>query len=181
MIRSFTYTVIAGGLLMLASMVILIWPVARAKADAAPYVIGDSICEGVMIVSGAPGYARRGARTASLRSWLYALPRGSKVAFCSGTNDAVFALVGFDTAVEEIVTAAKKKNLKLIWVGPVRSDHAWDRYSDKADTHLALRLSVAGVQYVSLRAIKFERADLARDGVHFSPRGYRRIASMVMR
>jgi lysophospholipase L1-like esterase len=150
-----------------------------AAARAEPIIIGDSICEGLAAATGKPGITRRGAVTTRLADDLRRAPRGTKVWFCASTNDAAARLTGFDAAVERVLATARAMDLTLLWIGPVRTTKSWDSYSDQADTLLALRLWAAGVRYVSLRAIKFERSELAGDGVHFSPKGYRRIAAMV--
>jgi len=144
-----------------------------------PYVVGDSICEGMASVHPAPGYIRRGAKTRDLIGWLRALPKGSAVVFCGSTNDAAERLRGFRPSVETALVVARENDLRMTWIGPVRTKRPWDRYSDQADTYLASRLAATGVRYVSLRAVKFERSELAGDGIHFTPKGYRRVARLA--
>lgn len=144
-----------------------------------PYVIGDSICEGIAYVRPAPGYVRRGAMIYDLIGWLDALPEGSPVIFCAGTNDAAARIRGVRYSVEAVISIVRAKKLRMTWIGPVRTTRPWDRHSDEIGTYLALHLAHLGVRYVSLRAIKFERSELAGDGIHFTPKGYRRIAKLA--
>jgi hypothetical protein len=178
--RAFLYTVIYGGLLLLATVAILIWPenIRRAKAETVA-AAGDSICEGVAAAAKLPYYGRRGALTLRAASDLHRIPDRAKVYFCAGTNDAADRLLGFRASMDDVISVARAKDLHLIWIGPVRTTRWWDRFADRADRLLALRLAEARIRYVSLRAIKFERDDLAGDGVHFSSRGYRRIAEVA--
>lgn len=181
MIRAFLNAVIVGGLLLLASIAVLVWPenIRRARADAATYVIGDSICEGITSVRPAPGYVRRGAMTYDLIGWLDALPHRSAVVFCAGTNDAAVQSKSLRYSVAAVLSIVRANKLRMTWIGPVRTTRPWDRHSNEADTFLALHLARAGARYVSLRAVKFERSELAGDGIHFTPKGYRRIARLA--
>lgn len=151
-----------------------------AYPDGRPIVAaGDSICEGVAAAAHLPNYAQRGARTALAAINLNRVPSGSIVYFCAGTNDGPAQLLQFEMAVDSALTAARARDLLLVWIGPVRTRLWWDRFSDQADTMLAVRLAVAGVKYVSLRAVRFRTDELSGDGIHFTPRGYRRIAALA--
>lgn len=114
-----------------------------------------------------------------LIGWLEALPSGASVVFCAGTNDAAVRSRGFRYSVAAVLSIVRAKKLRMTWIGPVRTKRPWDRHSDEIDTYLALQLARAGVRYVSLRAIKFKRSELAGDGIHFTPKGYRRIAKLA--
>lgn len=163
----------------IASLCLLGCASAQTAYTPPPYVIGDSICEGIAYVRPAPGYVRRGAMIYDLIGWLEALPSGASVVFCAGTNDAASRIRGYRYSVEAVLTVVRENKLRMTWIGPVRTTRPWDRHSDEIDTYLALHLARAGVRYVSLRAIKFERSELAGDGIHFTPKGYRRVAKLA--
>lgn len=176
LMRAFLGTVIIGGLLLLASISILVWPQSFARAaDAAIYAAGDSICVGLANAAGIKSVARAGVPTREVPVQLRVLPEGATIYLCSGTNDAPARLSGFQSAVGDAVATAKDRKQKLIWIGPMRSHLWWDRYSDHADTFLALAVP----NYVSLRSVDWRRDELARDGIHLTPKGYRRLAMMV--
>lgn len=174
--RAFMHTVIVGGLLLLASIAILVWPenIRKARADAV-HVAGDSICVGLAHAINAPSVARVGAHARDVPAQLRRIPKGAKVIACIGTNDAAARLAGFYAAVGAVLATAKERRQRLIWIGPMPTHLWWDGQSDSADTFLA----IAVPHYVSLRAIGWSRRDLVRDGIHLTRSGYRRLAEVI--
>ncbi|MGE0604582.1 MAG: hypothetical protein AB7O46_12435 [Xanthobacteraceae bacterium] len=173
--RAFCHAVIIGGLLLLVSIAILIFPasVRYAKADNL-YVAGDSHGVALAQVAGLTSVAKNGAHTRDVPAQLLRLPRGATVFLFTGTNDAAARLAGFRAAVSAVLATAKERNQNLIWIGPVRSPaYWWDSYSDQADTFLALAVP----NYVSMRAIDFTADE--RSGFHLTPKGYARLWRIV--
>lgn len=146
-----------------------------AMPAAAIEFAGDSICVGVAQAYGAKSHAVVGAPTIAVPAQLRSIPRKSTVVICAGTNDSANHLNGFDAAITAVLTEAKYRQLRIIWVGPTPTRLWWDRYSDQADTLLSLRVK----EYVSLRSIQWQAGELAGDNIHPTPRGYKKIADII--
>ncbi len=167
--RAFCIAVIASGVAILAGALL-----AAVRADEATYIAGDSHCVALAQIANLPSVARNGAPTREVVSQLRRLPAGATVIVCAGTNDAAARLTGFRAAVSAVLATAKERNQKLIWVGPIRAPaYWWDRYSDQADTLLALAVP----HYVSMRSIDFNADE--RSGFHLTPKGYARLWVIV--
>lgn len=136
---------------------------------------GDSICVGAAQAYGVTGHAVVGAPTRAVPSQLRNIPRNSVVIVCAGTNDAAASLYGFDAAISAVLIEAKYRQQRIIWVGPMPTRLWWDRFSDQADTLLSLRVP----EYISLRSIQWKSNELARDSIHPTAEGYKRIADII--
>lgn len=156
---------------LLASMFFLL----LANTAVAIEFAGDSICVGVAQAYGVKGYAVVGAPTRAVPAQLRNIPRKAVVVVCAGTNDAANHLHGFDAAISAVLTEARYRQQRIIWVGPMPTSLWWDRYSDQADTLLSLRVP----EYVSLRSIRWETRELARGNFHPTAEGYKRIANII--
>jgi lysophospholipase L1-like esterase len=148
---------------------------AGSHAQARTVVAGDSLCVGLAQASGLESVAKQSKGIRDVPEQLGRLPVGATVILCAGTNDASWRLPDFDNAVQSVIDAAKQRKQRLIWVGPISTHLWWDRYSNEADTKLALRFAP---DYVSLRAIGWNRGE--HDGqFHLTPKGYARLWGIV--
>jgi hypothetical protein len=96
---------------------------ALATAIALPsesYVLGDSLGEGVAEVSHLKGLAHVSVHIRGPRALeQFALtPSNATVFLVLGTNDANGTIVRLDKSIDDIVQAAERKNITLIWLGP---------------------------------------------------------------
>jgi GDSL-like Lipase/Acylhydrolase family len=141
-------------------------------------IVGDSIGEGLHLVSNYPSPANRfnvAIYTPFILQQLDQMPHGATVIMSLGTNDAVGGAGAMDvqTRVEAIVAAAAARELKVYWVGPPCVRKPWETYSKKLDEILQAQLASTSVTYVSTQDSSFCEASLhAGDGVHFTMAGY---------
>ncbi|MGO9768456.1 MAG: hypothetical protein ACLPSW_02665 [Roseiarcus sp.] len=149
---------------------------APAAAVADVRIIGDSIGEGVHMVTNLPSPANRfnvAIYTPFIFKQLSEMPRGATVVMSLGTNDAVGGALDVHKRVEAIVAAAEAQGVKLVWLGPPCVLKPWETYSKKLDEILQAQLEGGSVTYVSLQGPEFcERSLHAGDGVHFTMAGY---------
>jgi hypothetical protein len=144
-------------------------------------IIGDSIGEGVHMVTNLPSPANRfnvAIYTPFIFQQLREMPRGATVFMSLGTNDAVGGAAALDVQkrVEAIVAAADAQGIKLYWMGPPCVLKPWETYSKKLDEILKAQLAGTSVTYVSMQDASFcEPSIHAGDGVHFSMAGYTRM------
>lgn len=185
--RGFTYAVIVGGLLLLASIAILIFPASMRYAKAADLGkrcwIGDSLGVGMAISVGSRldyRLAKEGTLTVAAVEQIKRCPPGSIGIISDGTNDAAFPgnrLATFahqyEAVVDRVIAAADAQGVTLIWYAPPKVPYSWDRYSQIASDTIKAKLSRTDHRYVETRN-RIWGALRAPDGVHFYiPSGYR--------
>jgi hypothetical protein len=152
----------------------VLWPVEQ-PAVASGLVLGDSIGEGVAQASGLKGLARisvhiRGPRALEQISQT---PAGSTVFLVLGTNDADGSIANLDRHIDNIVQAAARKSIKLVWIGPPCVRKSWDSRARELDGILGTKLAAKSVQYVSMRDERLCSGSLHEpDGVHLKVKGY---------
>ena len=151
---------------------------ARARAEDIR-IVGDSIGEGLHLVSSYPSPANRfnvAIYTGKAIDQIKTMPRGANVVLSLGTNDAVAGLTDQKAKVDAIVAAANAQGIKLTWVGPPCVLTKWEDHAKALDANLAVALKDSGVAYVSGQDPEFCSAALhAGDGVHFTMAGYSRL------
>jgi hypothetical protein len=80
-------------------------------------ILGDSIGVGVSMASGLPRLAHNSVSIRSANAVAQIRQAHDTVAFLSlGTNDAVGSIAGVSGSIERIVEAARKSNVKLVWI-----------------------------------------------------------------
>jgi hypothetical protein len=151
---------------------------ALASAIALPsesYVLGDSLGEGVAEVSHLKGLAHVSVHIRGPRALeQFALtPPNATVFLVLGTNDANGTIVRLDKSIDDIVQAAERKHITLIWLGPPCVRQSWDTRSRDLDLMLGARFAGTAVHYVSMRDSELCSGSLQEpDGVHLKPKGY---------
>jgi hypothetical protein len=144
-------------------------------AAASGLVLGDSIGEGVAQASGLKGLAHvsvhiRGPRALEQISQT---PAGSTVFLVLGTNDADGSIANLDRHIDNILQAAARKSIKLVWIGPPCVRKSWDSRARELDGILSAKLAAKSVQYVSMRDERLCSGSLQEpDGVHLKMKGY---------
>jgi len=144
-------------------------------ASASGLVLGDSIGEGVAQASGLKGLARisvhiRGPRALEQIS---AAPAGSTAFLVLGTNDAEGSIVNLDRHIDNILQAAARKSINLVWIGPPCVRKSWDSRARQLDGILSAKLAARSVPYVSMRDERLCSGSLHEpDGVHLKMKGY---------
>jgi hypothetical protein len=137
-------------------------------------ILGDSIGVGISMASGLPRLAHNSVsiRSADAINQVRRTPRDA-VAFLSlGTNDAVGSIAGVTSPIDRIVDAARDANVSLVWIGPPCVLKSWNINVVKLDAVLQERLA-SRIPYVSIADPRICDPSLrARDGVHFTMRGY---------
>jgi lysophospholipase L1-like esterase len=156
-----------------------LWPLAAAAAATSPpgdgYVLGDSLGEVVAEVSHLKGLAHvsvhiRGPRTLEQ---LAQTPPDATVFLVLGTNDANGTIARLDKSIDDIVQAAERKNITLIWLGPPCVRQSWDTRARDLDLMLKARFAGTAVRYVSMRDPELCSGSLQEpDGVHLKTKGY---------
>jgi hypothetical protein len=137
----------------------VLW-LAEQPAMANGLVLGDSLGEGVAQASGLKGLARisvhiRGPRALEQISQT---PAGSTAFLVLGTNDAEGAIANLDKHIDNIVQAAVRKSIKLVWIGPPCVRKSWDSRAR---------------ELVSMRDEHMCSGSLHEpDGVHLKMKGY---------
>jgi hypothetical protein len=169
--RRFKWLIV--GLLVLA---------APPLAGAATYVLGDSIGDGVATTLGLNNLAQIGIhiRGPKALAQIARTPPGSTVFVFLGTNDAEGSIKNIDNSIDDILAAAERRQLSLIWIGPHCVRKSWDSSARKLDDILRTHLAETSAKYVSTRdpAIcsgKFHEPD----GVHLTMKGYRYLWAMI--
>jgi hypothetical protein len=149
-----------------------------ASAIALPsesYVLGDSLGEGVAEVSHLKGLAHVSVHIRGPRALeqLAQTPPNATVFLVLGTNDANGTIARLDKSIDDIVQAAERKNIKLIWLGPPCVRQSWDTRARDLDLLLGARFAGTAVHYVSMRDSELCSGSLQEpDGVHLKPKGY---------
>jgi hypothetical protein len=158
---------------LMVGVLTLAWP---SLAGAASYVLGDSIGEGVAIASGVKGLAKIGIhiRGPKALEQIQKTPRGSTVFIFLGTNDADGSIQNIGKSIDDIVVAAERRALTVVWAGPPCVRRAWDTRSRDLDEILRVRLASTSVKYVSMRDTRICSGVFQEpDGVHLKMPGYR--------
>ena len=157
----------------LAALGLLCCPVVPAQATA--YVLGDSLGVGVAEVAHVKGLARISVhiRGPKALAQIAQTPAGSTVFLVLGTNDANGSIARLDKSIENIVHAAEKKNITLVWIGPPCVRKSWDTRARELDGILREKLADTSVRYVSMRDDQMCSGALHEpDGVHLKTKGY---------
>jgi lysophospholipase L1-like esterase len=157
-----------GGLLLAA-------PALAEPVPADTYVLGDSLGEGVAEVSHVKGLAHISVhiRGPKALEQLARTPAGATVFMVLGTNDAEGTIARLDKSIDDIVAAAARKSITLIWLGPPCVRQSWDTRSRDLDVMLNARFAGTAVRYVSMRDPELCSGALQEpDGVHLKIKGY---------
>jgi lysophospholipase L1-like esterase len=168
--RAVRWLCLLGGLLP--------WAGAGAAATSPPgdgYVLGDSLGEGVAEVSHLKGLARVSVHIRGPRALeqLAQTPPNATVFLVLGTNDANGTIARLDKSIDDIVQAATRKNITLIWLGPPCVRQSWDTRARDLDLLLRARFVGTAVRYVSMRDPELCSGSLQEpDGVHLKTKGY---------
>jgi hypothetical protein len=168
--RAIRFVLLLLGLMLLGSA-----PAAATGAPADGYVLGDSLGEGVAEVSHLKGLAKvsvhiRGPR--ALEQFAQTPPNAT-VFLVLGTNDANGTIARLDKSIDDIVQAAARKNINLIWLGPPCVRQSWDTRARDLDLQLRARFAGTAVRYVSMRDPELCSGSLQEpDGVHLKTKGY---------
>jgi hypothetical protein len=147
---------------------------APVPADA--YVLGDSIGEGVAIASGLKKLARISIhiRGPKAMDQINATPIGATAFIVLGTNDAEGSLKNIEQSIDDVISAGKRRKLKMIWLGPPCVRRSFDSKARGLDKILSDRLPGMGVKYVSMRDERLCSGVFHEpDGVHLTMKGYR--------
>jgi hypothetical protein len=160
----------------LAACIALLFAVFDTPAGAeTAFILGDSHGVSLADVSHLPSVAHIGDHIRGPRAveQIKRIPTGS-VAFLSlGTNDANGSIENLDKSIEDILSAASNKKLKLVWIGPPCVRQSWDTRSRDLDKRLRERLASTDVIYVNMRDDSLCSGSMHEpDGVHFKMNGY---------
>ena len=144
-------------------------------AQAASYVLGDSLGLGVATVARLKNLSRISVhiRGPKALEQFAQVPSESTVFLVLGTNDANGSIARLDKSIDNIVQAAEKKNITLVWMGPPCVRTSWDPRARELDGMLREKLARTSVRYVSMRDERMCTGDFhERDGVHLKMKGY---------
>jgi hypothetical protein len=163
--RKLTYTMLLAALLAATGL--------RA-ATAGTVVLGDSLGVGVAAASGLKSMARISVHIRGPKAiqQINSVPPGSTAILVLGTNDAEGPVGGLEGSIDNIVRAADRRNIRLVWVGPSCVHKSWDRHAVELDHLLRSRLASTSVRYVGMRDESMCSSPRAGDGVHMTMRGY---------
>jgi lysophospholipase L1-like esterase len=148
---------------------------AAAPAQAAAYVLGDSLGLGVSRAGKLKNLSKISIhiRGRKMQEQIAKTPPGSTVFLVLGTNDAEGSIARLDKHIDRLVEAVKKKNITMIWLGPPCVRKAWDTRARDLDEMLQSRFENTAVRYVSMRDEAMCSGALhERDGVHLKMKGY---------
>ena len=143
--------------------------------QAATYVLGDSLGVGIAQAAHTKGLAKIGIhiRGPKALAQFAQTPNGATVFLALGTNDAEGGIARLDKSIEDIVQAAEKKDITLIWLGPPCVRKAWDSRARELDALLCRKLADTAANYVSMRDEVLCSGSLHQpDGIHLKTRGY---------
>jgi hypothetical protein len=147
------------------------------------YVLGDSIGDGLATTMGFNNLAEIGIhiRGPKALGQIARTPPGSTVYIFLGTNDAEGSLKNIDASIDDVLNAAARRKLTVIWVGPHCVRKNWDIQASMLDDILRKHLAKANVTYIGTRSNaaicsgQFQEPD----GVHFTAKGYRAVWAMI--
>ena len=145
-------------------------------AGAATYVLGDSIGDEVATTLHLNNLAQIGIhiRGPKALAQISRTPPGSTVFIFLGTNDAEGSIKNIDKSVDDIVAAADRKHLTVIWLGPHCVRKSWDTRARQLDEILRSHLAGTSVKYISMRDPQLcTGAFHEPDGIHLTMKGYR--------
>jgi len=160
---------LAGGALALGTA---LGATARAASS---IVLGDSLGVGMAEVSHLPNFAHISVhiRGPKALEQIRRAPAGVTAFVVLGTNDANGSIAHLDKSIDDILAAAEKKHMRLIWIGPPCVKQSWDTRSRQLDEMLAAKLPPRGVIYVPMRDRAFCGGGMHdHDGVHLKNKGY---------
>jgi hypothetical protein len=150
-----------------------------AEVRAATYVLGDSLGEGVAEIAKAKAQAKGLAKISihirgpKALQQIAQTPPGSTAFLVLGTNDAEGSIARLDKSIDDIVRAAEKKSIALVWLGPPCVRKSWDSRARELDAILRNRLVGTRVRYVSMRDEEMCSGAMHEpDGVHLKKKGY---------
>jgi hypothetical protein len=138
-------------------------------------IIGDSLGEGVAEVSHLKSFAKISVhiRGSKALDQVRRAPENSTAFVVLGTNDAEGSITNLDKSIDDILSLAAKKHMKLVWIGPPCVHRPWDTRARELDKMLAAKLPPRGVTYVPMRDQAFCTGGMHEpDGVHLKTKGY---------
>jgi hypothetical protein len=138
-------------------------------------VLGDSLGVGLAEVSHLPNFAHISVHIRGPRALeqIRRAPAGVTAFVVLGTNDANGSIAHLDKSIDDILAAAQKKHMRLVWIGPPCVKQSWDTRARQLDKMLAEKLPPRGVIYVPMRDQAFCTAGVHEpDGVHLKTKGY---------
>jgi len=138
-------------------------------------VIGDSLGVGLAEVSHLKNFARNSVhiRGPKALDQIRGAPEGATALVVLGTNDAEGSITNLDKSIDDILNAAAKKHMRLVWIGPPCVHRPWDTRARELDKMLAAKLPARGVTYVPMRDQTFcTGGNHEPDGVHLKTKGY---------
>src|ERR1700688_3158111 len=99
------------------------------------YVLGDSIGDGLATTMGFSNLAQIGIhiRGPKAVAQIERTPPGSTAYIFLGTNDAEGSLKNIDKSIDDILDAAARRQLTVIWVGPHCVRKTWDTQAKSLD------------------------------------------------
>jgi hypothetical protein len=149
---------------------------ASSGADAAPYILGDSIGDGVAVTNGQHNLAHIGIHIRGPKAieQIAQTPPGSTVYIFLGTNDAEGSIKNIDKSVDDVMAAASRRQLRVIWLGPHCVRKSWDAQARELDRILRAHFAGTAIKYVSTRDPRICSGTYHEpDGVHLTAKGYR--------
>lgn len=141
-----------------------------------PFIVGDSIGEGLRWASGELGDTKRGISIAGqcVLGQMRKAPPDSTLVISLGTNDAA---AGLPHARQVMAFAdrviAEVAGRPLLWVGPPKPCTSWDLIAQGVDMALEIVVERRGGRYVSAYNLPGLFEHHAKDGIHFDLAGYR--------
>jgi hypothetical protein len=164
-------------------MTLLKWSVIGLIALPAPsfagdtaYVLGDSVGDGLAVTCGLRNLARISVhiRGPKAIAQVNRTPPGATAYIVLGTNDAEGSIKNIDRSIDDVVAAAERRQINLVWIGPHCVRKSWDTRARELDEILRMRLAKTQVKYVSMRDHRFCTGKfLEPDGIHPTDGGYR--------
>jgi len=143
--------------------------------DSGAIILGDSLGVGLAEVSHLQNFAHISVhiRGPKALAQIRRAPAGVTAFVVLGTNDANGSIAHLDKSIDDILAAAEKKHMRLVWIGPPCIKQSWDTRARQLDKMLAEKLPPRGVIYVPMRDQAFCTAGLHEpDGVHLKTKGY---------
>lgn len=146
-----------------------------ASVQARTFVLGDSLGVGLAQVGRVKGLAAIGVhiRGSKALAQIERTPPRSIVYISLGTNDAHGSITGLDRSIDDIVRAADRRQLRMVWLGPPCVRKSWDTRARELDSMLRKRLANTSVHYISMRDREMCSGVFhSRDGIHLKTKGY---------